>query len=127
MNERRSINTCIWTDEWFEELNPHEKLIWLYLLTNPKANLIGIYEISIKRISFDNGLAKEEVKQITHKFQEEGKAFFTNGSFENFIKAFAAAILTLTLASLCSVCTRIDKTLSSACECSSSKLTALSL
>jgi hypothetical protein len=51
----RSVNTRFWEDPFVEELTPSEKLLFLYLLTNPLANLLGIYEITIKRISYDTG------------------------------------------------------------------------
>ncbi|MBR8535434.1 hypothetical protein KDU71_07665 [Carboxylicivirga sediminis] len=79
MNERRSINTRIWTDEWFEDLKPLEKLVWIYLLSNLNTNLIGIYEISVKRIAFDTGLDKNEAQHISDKFHQEKKAFFYHG------------------------------------------------
>lgn len=77
MKKLRSINTNVWDDVWFVELEPEEKLIWLYLLTNPLTNLIGIYEISKKKIQFDTGIESfERVSKALERFEKDGKAFY---------------------------------------------------
>jgi len=77
----RSINTRIWDDTWISELTPNEKLVWLYLLTNQLTNLIGVYEITMKRIAFDTGLPIDTVRKAIECFQRQKKAFY----FENHI------------------------------------------
>jgi hypothetical protein len=77
----RSINTRIWDDSWISELSPNEKLVWLYLLTNPLTNLIGVYEITLKRIAFDTGLSIDSVREAIEGFQRQKKAFY----YENHI------------------------------------------
>lgn len=82
MKVLRSINTKFWDDPWVTELTSEEKLIWLYLLTNPLTNLIGIYEISLKKIQFDCALESfERVSKALERFQSDKKAFY----FHNFI------------------------------------------
>lgn len=77
----RSINTRIWDDSWFTDLTPDEKLIWIYLLTNPLTNLIGIYEIPVKRVAFDTGISLERVRKAFESFQKAKKALF----IENYV------------------------------------------
>lgn len=79
MDIRRSINTKLWSDEWVEKLNPTEKLLWIYLLTNPQTNMLGIYEISIKRISFDTGIKADSIINALKAFERVKKAFYFNG------------------------------------------------
>ena len=79
MDIRRSINTKLWSDEWVEKLNPTEKLLWIYLLTNPQTNMLGIYEISIKRISFDTGLKVDSIENTLKAFERVKKAFYFKG------------------------------------------------
>jgi hypothetical protein len=82
MSEKlRSVNTKFWDDPFVENLSPSEKLLFLYLLTNPLANLLGIYEITIKRICYDTGLNKETVTNGLKQFGTVRKAFY----YENFI------------------------------------------
>lgn len=35
--------TKIWTDEWFRGLSPKTQRVFLYLLTNPHSNMVGLY------------------------------------------------------------------------------------
>ena len=77
----RSVNTKFWDDPFVEELSPSEKLLFLYLLTNPLTNLLGIYEITIKRISYDTGLTQEMVRKGLERFGKAEKVFCE----ENFI------------------------------------------
>lgn len=79
MDVRRSINTRIWCDEWFEELTPSQKLLWLYLLTNQLTNMLGVYEISFKKISFETGLNSDTITKAFEGFERDGKAFYFNG------------------------------------------------
>lgn len=51
----RKIDTCLWKDPWFENLNHKEKLAFIYFWSNDYCNSAGIYEISEKRIQFDLG------------------------------------------------------------------------
>lgn len=51
----RKIDTEMWQDPWFEQLEPEDKLAFIYLWTNPYCNQAGIYEISSRRVSFDIG------------------------------------------------------------------------
>jgi len=82
MSEKlRSVNTKFWDDPFIEDLSPSEKLLFLYLLTNPLANLLGIYEITIKRICYDTALQKETVTNALKRFGMVKKAFYC----DNFI------------------------------------------
>lgn len=73
MSKLRSINTAIWNDVWFEELNPEQKLLFIYLITNEKTNMLGVYEISIRKISFDTAIDSERVSKALEGFAKNGK------------------------------------------------------
>ena len=77
----RSVNTKFWDDTFISELNPSEKLLFLYLLTNSLANILGIYEITIKRISYDTGLTKETIAKGLESFAKGRKAFHTDDNY----------------------------------------------
>ena len=79
MDIKRSINTKVWNDPWFEELSSEDKLIWLYLLSNQYSNLLGIYEISIRRISYDTNTTPETIRKAFEGFGMVRKAFHING------------------------------------------------
>lgn len=61
MAKLRSLSTAFWSDPFVEDLEPKEKLLFIYLITNEKTNMLGIYESSNKKISFETGLTIEEV------------------------------------------------------------------
>ena len=84
----RSVNTRFWDDTFISELNPSEKLLFLYLITNPLTNLLGIYEITIKRISFDTGLKTDIIRKGFERFEKVKKVFFVDGFIilPNFLK-----------------------------------------
>ena len=75
----RIIHTRIWDDSFFSELRPKEKLFFIYLLTNEKVGLTGIYEVTNSRIKFDTQITEVELKTMIDKFQKSGKFYFDNG------------------------------------------------
>jgi hypothetical protein len=81
MAKLRSVNTKFWDDSFISELTPTEKLLFLYLITNPLTNLIGIYEISLRKICFDTGLNNEIVSKGLERFEKVKKVFYS----ENYI------------------------------------------
>lgn len=79
MDLRRSVNTKIWDDTWFESLDIHEKLLWIYLITNSKTNMLGVYEISLKKISFESGIEIKSVEKAFESFGRVKKAKYVDG------------------------------------------------
>lgn len=75
----RSVNTKFWDDGFVVDLTPTEKLLFLYLITNPLTKLVGIYEISLKRIAFDTGLNQQQIEKGFERFEKVRKAFFVDG------------------------------------------------
>lgn len=80
-HKSRLVNTHFWDDNYTSNLDPIEKLLFLYFLTNPLTNIIGIYEIEIKRIAFDTGIEKEMVLKIIERFSRDEKIYY----YDNFI------------------------------------------
>ena len=44
MSKQRSVDTCFWDDRYITQLDPSEKLLFLYLLTNTLTNICGVYQ-----------------------------------------------------------------------------------
>ena len=88
MSKKRYVDTKFWDDNYIIEKDPIEKLLFLYLLTNTLTNIIGIYEISIKRIAFDTGIDKDMVINILDRFLKDKKIKYENGwvAIKNFTK-----------------------------------------
>lgn len=73
MSKQRIIKDEIWDDEWFYELDPSEKLVWVFLLTNPRGNIAGIYKLNKKWASQATGLDFDVFKTILSRFVKDGK------------------------------------------------------
>lgn len=67
------IKDSFWTDSYIENLDPIEKLLFIYLLTNPLCNIAGIYQIQTKRIAFEIGIDKEMVEKLLKRLVDDGK------------------------------------------------------
>lgn len=79
MSKHRTVKSEFWVDEYIEELNPNEKLVFLNLLTSPQSNILGIYKNTIKRIAFDTGLQKQVIENAIKKFSSNDKVYFIDG------------------------------------------------
>src|SRR5699024_4732195 len=88
MSKLRMINTSFWSDPWVEELSPQEKLLYIYLFTNEKVNMLGVYEVSKKKISYETGLSLEMVSKGLEAFETIKKVFYKENYIimVNFIK-----------------------------------------
>jgi len=76
MSTHRYVATCFWDDAWIQELEPDEKLLYMYLLTNSLTNIAGVYKITSRRMSFDTGIDKGRLTEILASFEEARKAAF---------------------------------------------------
>ena len=76
MATQRYISTSFWDDPWVQELDPSEKFVYMYLLTNPLTTISGIYEITVRRIMFDTGYNTETIERVLARFEKAGKAFY---------------------------------------------------
>jgi len=89
MNKKlRSVNTHFWNDSFIQELTSNEKLLFLYFLTNPLTNILGIYEITLKRISFDTGITINTIEKTLEHFERLKKVFYISNFIilPNFLK-----------------------------------------
>ena len=82
------INTRFWDDNYTSNLDPIEKLLFLYFLTNTSTNISGVYEINVKKIANETGIDKEMVLKIVDRFTKDGKIFYVDGwiYIRNFVK-----------------------------------------
>lgn len=88
MAKQRIVNTKFWDDSYVTGLTPLEKLVFLYLITNPLTNISGVYELPLKRAAFDVGIPGEEMRRIMGRLEKDGKIMVWNGwiAVVNFIK-----------------------------------------
>jgi hypothetical protein len=77
--KKRMIDTKFWSDSYISELDPAEKLLFLYFITNPFTNICGIYEITLKQVALDTGFDKEMILKILKRFQNDEKIYYIDG------------------------------------------------
>lgn len=71
MGLKRVVDIDFWTDSKVEDFSPEDKYFMLYLLTNPRSNLLGIYEFSVKQSSYLLGYSSEAVKVLLDRFENK--------------------------------------------------------
>jgi len=79
MAKQRYISSDFWLDPFIQELSSNEKLLYIYLFTNSHVDLCGIYEITVKTISFESGIGLESVSKALKSFTENNRVFYENG------------------------------------------------
>lgn len=78
MAKLRQIHTKFWSDSFVQSLNQETKLIYLYLLTNEHTNILGIYEITEKTISFESGCDLDSVQKAIDSLSKANKVHYFN-------------------------------------------------
>lgn len=73
-----------------EGLTASQKYFYLYLITNPSVNQLGLYAISLQRIAFETGLQIEDVEKHFKFFEEKGKVVRSSTTLEFVITRFWA-------------------------------------
>lgn len=84
----RVVNTRFWIDDYISNLDPVEKLMFLYFLTNPMTDICGVYEIPLKVVAVETGIDRDMVHKIIKRFEKDGKIYYKNGwvGIKNFQK-----------------------------------------
>ncbi len=75
----RIVYTEFWSDpKVMEDMTPEDKYFYLYLLTNPCTNMIGIYRIVKKQMAFDLGYSIESINSLMNRFIDTHKLVLYN-------------------------------------------------
>lgn len=75
----RIVYTEFWSDpKVMEDMTPEDKYFYLYLLTNPCTNMIGIYRIVKKQMAFDLGYSIESINSLMGRFINNHKLVLYN-------------------------------------------------
>lgn len=87
-HKHRYIDTSFWDDAYIMKCDPSEKLLFMYLLTNPLTNICGVYQIELRRITFDTGFEQATVLHILSRFERDDKCVYRDGwlAMKNWIK-----------------------------------------
>lgn len=78
MARKRYVDTRFWSDVWVvDDLNPLDRYLFLYFMTNEKTNIAGVYEISLRTITYESGIDKDEVLRMLKRL--ESRVVYSNG------------------------------------------------
>lgn len=78
MAKHRYVDTRFWHDTFIKEnLNPLDRYLFLYFLTNDKTNVSGIYECPISIIANETGIEKEMIVKMLKRLK--GKIYYIDG------------------------------------------------
>lgn len=75
----RIIHTRFWQDSFVSTLSKTDKLIFIYLLTNDRVSLTGIYELPDKYIKADLEVTQKELDETKQKLIKNDKIYFLDG------------------------------------------------
>ena len=75
MTKYRQVHVHIWKDGWFLDLDPKFKLFFIYLFTNERASIAGIYELPKRVMAFESGLMFSEIDDAFQVYLSIRQAF----------------------------------------------------
>lgn len=79
MAKQRIVNTHFWRDNFILGLRPDERLLFLWVITNPSTDLCGAYEAALPTIELETGLKAKRILEIFEIFAEVGKVIYRDG------------------------------------------------
>ncbi|MFA6314948.1 MAG: hypothetical protein WC648_01080 [Candidatus Paceibacterota bacterium] len=87
MARLRVINTRFWNDDYIARLDPLERYLFLYFLTNPATDISGIYELPLRTVAAETGIEADMLKMMMDRFATDSKIYYFNGWV--FVKNFS--------------------------------------
>ena len=79
MAVKRIVSTAFWEDEKvINDFTPEDKYFFLYLLTNPRTTLLGVYRLVPKQAAFEMGYSLEAVLTLIERFENKYKTIRYN-------------------------------------------------
>jgi len=77
MAKQRYINTKFWSDNFITSLNPLDRYLFLYFLTNEHTNICGIYEVPLKVMAYETGLESDALLMMIKRLK--GRVYYIDG------------------------------------------------
>lgn len=71
MSKKRYFDTNFWSDTWVDGLSHSEKLFFIYLITNDRTSIAGVYEMPVKRMVSETDFSKAEISQMFKRMQNK--------------------------------------------------------
>lgn len=64
MSEYHSLHSGIWEDRAFYSLSHLARLLFIYLFSNQRCHVSGVYRITTRTIGFENGILEQDVLEL---------------------------------------------------------------
>jgi hypothetical protein len=77
MAKARYILTKFWSDNFIVKLEPLDRYLFLYFLTNEHTNICGIYELPLRTMAFETGIHEEMLPVMIKRL--DGKIYYIDG------------------------------------------------
>ena len=76
---KRIVDTKFWEDEKvINDFTPEDKYFFLYLLTNPRTTLLGVYRFVPKLAAFEMGYSVDAINTLLDRFENKYKTIRYN-------------------------------------------------
>jgi hypothetical protein len=76
----------MWKDTWFMTLDPVDKLLFIYLFSNERADTCGVYEVPFPVLLLETGVDAPRARQGLATLQEAGRVFYDEASGHCFVR-----------------------------------------
>lgn len=75
MADFRQIHTSIWDDDWFCQLSSDDKVVFVWLFSNRRASVSGLYQFTEFICSRETGIPIENVKKAIKHLVDDQKIY----------------------------------------------------
>lgn len=69
----RTIDTDIWSNAWFYDLKPAQKVMYIFLFSNSMVSNIGVLEVSRKQFASTTGVSLPTANKFLAELEEDGQ------------------------------------------------------
>jgi|GEM_PF-5625484 len=86
MSNYRQVHGHTWKDSWFMELSAPHRLLFIYLFTNERAHMAGVYELPLRVMLFESGLEPDQVRQGLAYFERSERVYYERQTGDVFVR-----------------------------------------
>ncbi len=69
----RTIDTDIWSNAWFYDLTSAQKVMFIFLFSNPLVSNIGVLEISRRQLAATTGVSLSTANKFLEELEQDGR------------------------------------------------------
>jgi hypothetical protein len=80
MGRVQQLDSDFWENGYTgDKLDPAQKLLYVYFITGPNANICGIYQVAMKTIEVHTGYDRSAILTMSKKFEQDFKIMYRDG------------------------------------------------